>query len=102
MAVEKISIETLREELKDRKVRLTLESESLNNVMSPIKCKIEFENINVNIIHPASIHLYGEGRDVKLSQINCIHKENRYGVTVYILNCGKLAQTSKDFILECL
>ena len=102
MAVEKISIETLKEELKDKRMRLTLESDNINNVMSPIKCKIEFENISVNIIHPASIYLYGEGRDVKLSQINCIHKENRYGVTVYILNCGKLAQTSKDFILECL
>lgn len=102
MVVEKISIEALKEELKDKKVYLTLSSNSFNNVMSPIKCKIEFENIRVNIIHPASIHLFGEGRSVRISQINYIHKENRYGVTTYILNCGKFEQINKDFILECL
>lgn len=36
MAVEKISIETLKEELEDKKIRLTLESDNINNVTKSI------------------------------------------------------------------
>lgn len=102
MSVEKISIETFRDEIKDKRVRLTLDSDNINNTMSPIKCDLNFESINVNVIHPASVHLFGESGRIRLSQINCIHKEIKYETTLYILNCGKLAQTGKDYVLTVL
>lgn len=102
MVAEKISIETLKDEIENKRVCLTLESDNINNVMSPIRCNIEFESLSINIIHPASIHLYGDEREVRLSQINYIYRENKYENTVYILNCGKFAQTNKDYILKCL
>ena len=102
MAVEKISIETLRDELKDKKVQLTLDSESINNILSPMDCVLCFDGLNINIIHPASMCLYSDKSCVKLSQINYIYKQNNDGIISYVLNCGNFAQMNTDFILECL
>lgn len=99
----KVSIEVMKKELTNRKVCLTLESDkNINNIRSPVKCQIDFDRVNINVIHPATIYLYGEGREVRLSQIQNIKKENRYGTLTYILTCGNLAQVNKDYVIECL
>lgn len=99
----KIDIETLKKELEKTQVILTLDSDNtINNILSPIECSIKFSNITVDIIHPASVYLSGDAGHARLSQINYVHKQDYYGKTRYVVNCGKVAQTNKDYILQCL
>lgn len=98
-----IDIEKFKNEVKNMKLCLTMDStDTINNTLSPVSCRIYFDSINVSIIHPSYIELNDSKNTIRLSQINKIYKENYYGIDRYIINCGKLAQINKNYILEVL
>ena len=101
MALIEISLKTLKEELKDKRVRLIM-GDSEDNTVSPIRLMIEFDKAYVDFIVPECVCFYGDCKGVGLLQIERVFKDDTYEKGAYIIKCGKTSQTNMEIRVECL
>lgn len=101
MALTEISLKTLKEELKDKRVRFTM-GDGEDNTVSPIRLMIEFDKAYVDFTVPECVCFYGDCKSAGLLQIERIFKDDICEKGVYIIKCGKNAQTNIEIRVECL
>lgn len=107
--MKEISIEEFKEEIESRKIILTIDSygELINNLLSPVRCKLAFSNVSVNVIAPAYIKLEREDEFIRIAQINKIYRKTSFDnkgriSTLYMIDSGSLECTNKMYTLTCI
>lgn len=107
LVVKRINIEELKEELKDKKIRLHLGTkESIlygDPVTTPIHYKMQFDNILVKETFPPTILLKCDSGTVEISRIKEIYRDCGELTKTYLIWCGnKEKELQSLVVLEVL
>lgn len=90
--MKRISIEELKQNLKDKKIRLHLDTKATvsygDPIITPIHCYMQFDTVIVNEMFPPNIKFNSVGGTIKLSRIRKILRDENADVTIYVIWCG--------------